>query len=139
MNGLVTQPQRRSSPTMGVRHAPSSAPSSWLSPKGKGCDVKCTRGRCSSVVVFNGIRHRRKSQEKFYIILQHFSPFDSFCHLQAGPFPTLPSYYVPCFARNQSINFLAMLIFPGIRGKLSTVNQLASSISASSMVISPLV
>ena len=31
----------------------------------------------------------------------------------------------------------AMLIFPGTRGKLSTVNQPASSISVSSMVISP--
>ena len=42
---------------------------------------------------------------------------------------------LPCFARNPSINFRAMLILPGIRGKLSAVNQPASSISESSREI----
>jgi len=50
------------------------------------------------------------------------------CHL-VGAFP--------CFAINQSISFRAMLILPGIDGKLSAVNQPASSISISSREISP--
>ena len=44
---------------------------------------------------------------------------------------------LPCLPTNQSINLRAMLIWPGIWGKLSAVNQPASSISVSSSVISP--
>ena len=68
---------------MGVRHTLLWAPLLMPLRKVRGCDVECTKGRCSSVADFQDIKHRRKSQEKFYIILQHFSPFDYLCHWRA--------------------------------------------------------
>jgi hypothetical protein len=79
---------------------------------------------CSALIYWERIPSAINANAPFYEIVN--PPF--ICHL-VGTFP--------CFAINQSINLRAMLILLGIDGKLSAVNQPASSISTSSREISP--
>ena len=126
---------------MGVRYTSSWAPSSCLFKRLGVVVLSILWGDVQALLPFtvsSAEGNVKKNFTSFYSIFHPFTPFVTGRQGgMVGPFPTLPSYYVPCFAKNQSINLLAMLIFPGIRGRLSTENQPASSISASSMVISP--